>query len=68
MNRSANRRKRWRLLGKRLFQTEREGFEPSYGENPVTGFRDRCKRAESLVFSGVSVWGERIREWRAILK
>jgi len=48
--------------------TEREGFEPSYGENPVTGFRDRRKRAQSPVFSGVSVWGERIREWRAILK
>jgi len=24
--------------------TEREGFEPSYGENPVTGFRDRHRR------------------------
>jgi hypothetical protein len=44
------------------------GIRTPDGLKAHTGFRDRRKQAESPVSTVVSVWGERIRERRAILK
>jgi hypothetical protein len=42
--------------------TEREGFEPSYREIPITGFRDRPTIAKTPVVTGDLSPRERKRE------